>query len=253
MAHAPGSNPPLTAGVPMLACRGLSKRFGSHVVLKDVDLSIAPGEILVLLGENGAGKTTLMRLLSGELLPDAGTIEIQGLDLHAQPRQARARLIYVSQRPPLAPLASLREHALALGEFRGLVADRLAAELAELAEMFSLTRAVDLPVRSLSGGMAHKAALTLALIAQAPLVLLDEPNTGLDVRSSLALRQRILAQRAAGTTFVLASHLAEATLAVADRAIVVARTGLARTFEREELLSFDGDARAFEHQVLQAM
>ncbi len=240
-------------GGPILACTGLSKRYGNHVVLQQVELAVATGEILVLLGENGAGKTTLMRLLSGELLPDAGTIAVGGVDLHAQPEQARAKLVYVSQRPPLAPLASLREHAQAMAAFRQLDPQHLASGLAELADVFSLTRAIDLPVKSLSGGMAHKAALSLALLSGAPLVLLDEPNTGLDVRSALALRQRILQQRSAGTTFVLASHLAEATLAVADRAVVVARTAIARTFSKEELQAFGGDARAFERQVLAAM
>lgn len=237
----------------MLACTGLSKRYGTHVVLDQVELQVSQGEILVLLGENGAGKTTLMRLLAGELLPDAGTIAVAGIDLHRQPEQARAQLVYVSQRPPLAPLASLREHAQALREFRRLDPQKVAAGLGELAELFSLTRALDLPIKSLSGGMAHKAALTLALLAEAPLILLDEPNTGLDVRSALALRQRILQQRDAGATFVLASHLAEATLAVADRAIVVARTGIARIFARAELQGFAGDARAFEREVLAAM
>lgn len=239
--------------VPALACTGLSKSYGSHVVLKDVALTVEVNEIVVLLGENGAGKTTLMRLLAGELLPDAGTIAVDGTELHAEPELARAKLVYVSQRPPLAPLASLREHAQALGEFRRLDPQRVAAGLAELAELFSLTRALDLPIKSLSGGMAHKAALSLALMAEAPLVLLDEPNTGLDVRSSLALRQRILQQRHSGMTFVLASHLAEATLAVADRALVVARTGIARTFAKAELQAFAGDARAFEREVLAAM
>lgn len=242
-----------SAAAPMLTCAGLSKSYGSHAVLQHIALAVAPAEILVLLGENGAGKTTLMRLLAGELLPDAGTIAVAGIDLHRQPEQARAQLVYVSQRPPLAPLASLREHAQAMREFRRLDPQKLAAGLGELAELFSLTRALDLPIKSLSGGMAHKAALTLALLAEAPLILLDEPNTGLDVRSALALRQRILQQRDAGATFVLASHLAEATLAVADRAIVVARTGIARTFAKAELQGFGGDARAFEREVLAAM
>ena len=238
---------------PILTCVGLSKRYGSLQVLKNVELSVAANEIVVLLGENGAGKTTLMRLLSGELLPDSGSILVDGIDLHGRPDEARAKLVYVSQRPPLAPLASLREHAQALGEFRKLDARRVAEDLEELAGLFSLTRAIDLPIKSLSGGMAHKAALSLALMAEAPLVLLDEPNTGLDVRSALALRQRILTQRGRGTTFVLASHLAEATLAVADRAMVVARTGIARTFSGAELQAFGGDARSFEREVLAAM
>ncbi len=237
---------------PVLQAAGLSKRYGDKVVLSRVDLRLHASEILVLLGENGAGKTTLMRLLAGELPADAGDVAVLGVDLRRQAEQARAQLVYVAQHPPLAPLCSLREHAAAMAGFRGL-APQWPAELTELAATFRLDRALDLPIRSLSGGMAHKAALCLAFLSRAPLILLDEPHTGLDVRSALALRDLICARRDQGTAFVLASHMAEATLAVATRAAVVAGGVLARQFEPAELAEFAGDARRFEQAVLQAM
>lgn len=244
-AHAPTKTPAMLA-------RGVVKRYGSQTVLAGVDVQVEAGEVVVLLGENGAGKTTLMRLLAGELLTDGGHITIGGHDLFTAPEAARAQLIYVGQHPPLAPLASLREHAVALAGLRGLAAD-WPERLQHLAETLRLDHALDRPVRALSGGMAHKSALCLAFLSAVPLLMLDEPHTGLDVRSALALRDLIRTARAGGTALLLASHLAEATLAVADRAIVLAGGRVVRQFDHAALQALGGDARAFEQQVLAAM
>jgi len=237
----------------ILRARGLTKRYGTQPVLHGIDLDLAPGRVTVVLGENGAGKTTLMRLLAGDLRPDDGTVHVGGADLHGTPDVARKQMIFTAQHPPLAPLLSLRDHAEALIALRGLDPGRAAHELASLAEVFTLSHAMDRPVRALSGGMAHKAALSLAFLAETPLILLDEPHSGLDVRSALALRGRILARKAAGTAFLLASHLAEATLAVADRAFVLAQGRIALDLGPAELAAYRGDARAFEADVLRAM
>ncbi len=238
---------------PILTARAVTKRYGAHQVLRGLDLDLTRGHVTVVLGENGAGKTTLMRVLAGDLLADTGTITIDGQDLHRTPQAARSRLIHVAQHPPLAPLLSLREHAQALIAFRQLDAARAQADLVGLTAALHLSHALDRPVRALSGGMAHKAALVLAFMAHTPLVMLDEPHAGLDVRSALALRTLILEARAAGTAFLLASHLAEATLAVADRALVLSQGGVALDLDAAGLREFAGDARQFEQAVLGAM
>lgn len=246
------NTPAPQASAPQLSCTGLTKRYAAKEVLRGIDLHLCTGEVLVLLGENGAGKTTLMRVLAGELPSDGGQVLVGATDLGRDAEKARAQLIYVAQHPALAPLCSLREHAQAMAAFRRLTHD-WQEELQSLAATFRLDRDLDLPVRAMSGGMAHKAALTLAFLSRAPLVLLDEPHTGLDVRSALALRDLICQRRDQGTTFVLASHMAEATLAVASRAAVIAQGRLSRVFERSDLSAFGGDARRFEQAVLAAM
>lgn len=242
-------HPPLR----LLQATGVVRRYGQRAVIDGLDLHVDRGEILVLLGENGAGKTTLMRTLAGELAAHGGAIEIDGCPLHRDPEMARRALIYVAQHPSLAPLASLREHATALAGFRNLEPTATVTALQALATDLRLADALDLPIRALSGGMQHKAALILAFLAQTPLMMLDEPHTGLDVRSALALRGLILQRKAAGTAFILASHMAEASLAVADRALVLRGGKVGRAFGRAELHSFGGDARAFELAVLAAM
>lgn len=237
----------------LLRASGVVRRYGQRAVIDGLDLHVDRGEILVLLGENGAGKTTLMRTLAGELAAHGGTIEIDGCPLHRDPETARRALIYVAQHPSLAPLASLREHATALAGFRNLEHTATATALQALATDLRLANALDLPIRALSGGMQHKAALILAFLAQTPLMMLDEPHTGLDVRSALALRALILQRKAGGTAFILASHMAEASLALADRALVLRGGKVGRAFSLVELQGFGGDARAFELAVLGAM
>ncbi|MBM4341842.1 MAG: ABC transporter ATP-binding protein [Deltaproteobacteria bacterium] len=237
---------------PVLTARGVVRRYGARAVIDGIDLDLSAGEVAVLLGENGAGKTTLMRALAGELSLDGGSVAVVGVDLAREPERARRGLVHVSQRPALAPLATLREHAEALAGFRGLDPS-WPVELAELAAALRLADAIDAPVRALSGGMQHKAALVLGLLARPPLVMFDEPHTGLDVRSALALRDLVRARRAGGTAFLLASHLAEATLALADRAVVLRGGRVGRVFGSDELAGFCGDARHFEREVLAAM
>lgn len=237
----------------ILRARGLRKHYGPQEVLRGLDLDLARGQVTVVLGENGAGKSTLLRVLAGDLRADNGSIAVDGQSLADHPEAARARLIYVAQHPPLAPLLTLREHADALCAFRGLDASKAAPELERLATALRLERVMDKPVRALSGGTAHKAALVLAFLADVPLMLLDEPHAGLDVRSALALRELIVERRQRGTALLLASHLAEATLAVADRALVLRAGTVALDLDAQALQGFAGDARAFEHAVLAAM
>ena len=238
---------------PVLEARRLRKTFGKLAVLRGVDLDLAPGRVTVLLGANGAGKSTLIRVLAGDLLPDQGLIRVRGSDLTTHPAQARRHLIHVSQSPPLAPFLTTYEHAEALIAFRALAAGPAMARLTELADALGLTGHLDRPVRVLSGGMQQKAALSLALASEVPLILFDEPHAGLDIPSAIALRRLIEDRRDQGTALLVASHLAEASLAIADRALVLAAGRLVLDMDTDHLATFNGDARAFEEQVLQAM
>ncbi len=234
------------------AC-GLVQRYGEQAVLAGLDLTLLPGQVTVVLGENGAGKSTLLRALACELALAAGTLHIGEVDAVQQPEMASRQLIHVAQHPPLAPLLTPNEHVAALVAFRGLDPLATQARLRDIAPTLRIDGVLDRPVRALSGGTAHKVALVLAFLAQTPLILLDEPHAGLDVRSALALRRLIQQSRDSGTAFVLASHLAEATLAVADRALVLAKGQWALDLDAAQLLDFQGDARRFEAAVLQAM
>lgn len=245
--------------MPLLIARDLTVQYGPLPVLSGLNLELLPGQVTVVLGENGAGKSTLLRTLALELPMMSGHLTLGGVDAATNPERAAQMLIHVAQHPPLAGSLTANEHLQAMADLRSLEAGQLKSRVEEVATALRIDAVLDRPVRALSGGTAHKVALLLALVSEARLVILDEPHSGLDVRSSLALRELIRAKRDRGTTFLLASHLAEATLAIADRALVLARgapgTGArwALDLDEAQLQGFGGNARALEEAVLAAM
>ena len=235
----------------VLAARGVQHAYGAQPVLRGVDIDLRPGEATVLLGANGAGKTTLIRVLAGELIAKRGVVTIAGHAVNTE-RGLRA-LAYIAQDPPLADFLTTLEHAEAMAQLRERSWDDVKLELESAARRLELLAHLARPVRSLSGGMRQKAALCLALSAGAQVLLLDEPYAGLDIRSAHALRQLMIEQRDKGGALLIASHLAESALAVADRALLLHDGRLALDLDKTDLASFDGDPRAFEAAILAAM
>lgn len=200
----------------MITARGLSQRFGDHVVLDDVTLTIGRGERAALLGLNGAGKTTLMRCLLG-LLPFDGELAIAGHDVRAAGLLARGSLGYVPQRAPHFE-GTLAEVLEFFGRLRGTPKDEVARQLGALG--LDLDAHAVKPVRTLSGGMLQKLLLALALAARVPVLLLDEPTANLDPTARKEFL-RALTAVPPETTILLASHRFSDVEAVADRLLVL--------------------------------
>jgi ABC-2 type transport system ATP-binding protein/nitrous oxidase accessory protein len=195
---------------------GLTKRFGRHTVLDGLDLEVTQGERVALLGLNGAGKTTFIRCLLG-LLPFEGSLTVADRDVRGSGRDARSRLGYVPQRAPHFD-GTLHEVIDFFTRLRGTDPAAVEARLAALG--LALAEHGDKPVRTLSGGMLQKALLALALGAEVPLLLLDEPTANLDARARREFL-RSLTQVNDGTTILLASHRFADVEAVADRLLVL--------------------------------
>lgn len=200
----------------MIRARGITKRFGRHRVLENLDLDIGPGERVALLGLNGAGKTTLIRCLLG-LTPFHGGLEVAGLDVRTSGRDARRRMGYVPQRSPHFE-GTLAETVDFLSRLRGTDPAAVNARLATF--NLSLDEHGDKPVRALSGGMLQKILLALALGSDVPLLLLDEPTANLDPRARREFLHA-LARVERGTTILLASHRFADVSAVAERLLVL--------------------------------
>ncbi len=183
---------------------GLVKRFGKREVLSGVDLEVAPGEAFGLVGANGAGKTTLLKCMLDFCAYDAGRIELFGIA--SDDARARARLAYVPERflPP---------HYLRGREFLGLtvrlggVAYREDAARALLAELALEAEALERPVRQLSKGMTQKLGLAAGFLLARDLVVLDEPMSGLDPASRVAVKSVLGRLRAEGCTLLFTSHV----------------------------------------------
>ena len=200
----------------MIRASGLGKRFADTRVLDGVELTVRPGERVALLGLNGAGKTTLMRCLLG-LIPFEGHLAVADLDVRTHGRQVRSQLGYVPQRAPHFD-GTLEEIVDFFTRLRAADPAAVAARLAALD--LHLDEHGTKAVRTLSGGMLQKVLLALALGADVPLLLLDEPTANLDPRARLEFL-RAIRQVGSDTTVLLASHQLADVEAVADRLVVL--------------------------------
>jgi len=175
-----------------LTARGIRKSFGRRQVLAGLDLEIAAGELVAVVGENGTGKTTLLRILAGDLRPDAGTVTMTG-------------------RPGYCPQTVVLDEALTVDQhvryFQAAYGIGSAARAGELIERLGYASYHSQPAGTLSGGTRQKLSLTLALMHDPPVLLLDEPYQGFDWETYLAFWDLTGELRAAGTATVVISHL----------------------------------------------
>ncbi|MBW2417000.1 MAG: ABC transporter ATP-binding protein [Deltaproteobacteria bacterium] len=220
---------------PAVEARGLEKRFGAVVALRGVDLALARGSALAVLGPNGAGKSTLLKVLAGLSQPSRGTVQMHACDGRSgSPRQARPWVGYVGHATLLYPELTARENLIFAGRLYGVKdpgarADRLLEEEG-LAE-FGARRA-----GTYSRGMSQRLAIARALVHDPELVLLDEPFTGLDYRSTGRLGERLRALRDGGRSLVLITHDLRQASQLANAALFMARGRVAhRTGEAAEM------------------
>jgi len=202
---------------PTVMVRGLRKRYGDRVAVDHLDLDIADGEILGLLGTNGAGKTTTVECIQGLRTADAGTIRVLGLDPVRDQRTLRP-LLGVQLQDSALP------DRLRVDEAIDLFARRRVPAIDGLVEAFGLTAQRRQPFASLSGGQRQRLFLVLALLNQPRLVVLDELTQGLDPSARRDVWDAVRALRAAGTTVLLVTHYMDEAEALCDR-VAVMRAG----------------------------
>ncbi|HWE41952.1 MAG TPA: ABC transporter ATP-binding protein [Gemmatimonadaceae bacterium] len=199
----------------MISITGLCKRYGAHEVLRGLDLEVAPGRVTAIVGPNGTGKTTLIKAILGLVRPDAGTIRVDG-NVVGEDCGYRARIGYMPQIPRFPQnltgaelLAMLRDMRAGSGAAGQAIDD-------DLVGRFQLASQLGKPVRTLSGGTQQKLNAVMAFLFAPSLLILDEPTAGLDPASSAVFKDRILAERDAGRTFVLSSHFMNELEELAD-------------------------------------
>ncbi|MGY0502446.1 ATP-binding cassette domain-containing protein [Nocardia sp. FBN12] len=212
-----------------IVAEGLVKRYGQLVALDGLDLSVPEGTVTALLGPNGAGKTTTVRVLTTLLIPDEGTATVAGIDVLTQPQALRSRIGASGQYSAVDEYLTGFENLEMVGRLYHLGTQRSKERARELLDRFRLSDAADRPVKGYSGGMRRRLDLAGALVANPPVLFLDEPTTGLDPRARLDLWDVIEELVAGGTTLLLTTQYMEEadrladSIAVIDHGKVIAR------------------------------
>ncbi len=198
-----------------LSAVGLHRRFGRRVVVHDLSIRVAPGEVVGLLGPNGAGKTTAFRMLAGLLRPHAGRVELGGADVTRWPlwRRARAGMGYLPQRPTVFRRLSVADNI-------GVATDD-PSRRAALLEDFGLNDVASHRGATLSGGERRRVEIARALAAEPSVLLVDEPFAALDPKAASAVAERLRYLASVGVGVLLTDHDARQTLVACDRVYIV--------------------------------
>lgn len=219
----PGAEAPVRSadGDVAISVRGVEKSYGEVKALAGVDLDVETGTVLGLLGPNGAGKTTLVRILATLLRPDAGTARVAGLDTVRQAAELRRRIGLAGQYAAVDENLTGLENLTMVGRLYGESRREARSRGTALLERFELDEAAKRPAKTYSGGMRRRLDLAAALVAEPPVLFLDEPTTGLDPRSRLQLWGTIEQLVDEGTTVLLTTQYLDEADRLADRIAVI--------------------------------
>jgi ABC-2 type transport system ATP-binding protein len=211
---------------------GLRKRYGANEALRGVDFTLQAGEIFGLLGPNGAGKTTTLECVLGLREPDAGNVEICGLEARRFPREVKRKLGAALQSTALQDKITPREALDLFGAFYSEPEPTL-----RLLERFDLVAKADAAFETLSGGQRQRLALALAFVHRPEVVILDEPSTGLDPQARHELHAEIRRMKHDGYTVLLSTHQLDEAAALCDRVAIIDRGRIVATGTPHELVS----------------
>ena len=197
------------------------KHYGDVKALDGVSLAAATGKVLGLLGPNGAGKTTLVRILTTLLKPDSGNVRVGGLDVLRQKQQVREVIGLAGQYAAVDEILTGRENLVMVGQLYHMSRAQAKQRAAELLDQFALADAADRPVKTYSGGMRRRLDLAASIVARPNILFLDEPTTGLDARSRIAMWDTIRTLVSGGTTLLLTTQYLEEADELADQIVVI--------------------------------
>jgi ABC-2 type transport system ATP-binding protein len=215
--------------------RGLTKRYGSRAVLDGVDFRVAPGEILGYIGPNGAGKSTTVRVLLG-LLPDfEGSATVVGLDPRLDALKLKRSVGYVAENALLYESLTVAEHLLFVGRMHELDEPTIERRASACLEALELLDRLDTRIASLSKGMRQKVLLTAALLHAPPVLLLDEPMSGLDVHSQILVKEIVRQLALSGRAVLFSSHVMDVVERLCTRVAILKDGRIAAYGTFEEL------------------
>ncbi len=203
----------------MIEIKNLSKKYGSHVAVSDVSFTVKDGEILGFLGPNGAGKSTTMNILTGYLSPTAGSVCIDGYDILENPNEAKMRIGYLPEQPPLYLDMTVTEYLSFIFDLKKCKFPK-APHINEICRLVKINNVAHRLIKNLSKGYRQRVGIAQALIGNPDVLILDEPTVGLDPKQIIEIRS-LITELGKNHTVILSSHILSEIQAVCERVIVI--------------------------------
>lgn len=218
----------------MIEIVDLTKSYGPIEALRGISFKVASGEVVGLLGPNGAGKSTAIRILTGYLQPDSGTVKVDGLDVLTHTQEIQSRIGYLPENAPLYPELTVQSYLRMMADLREIPREEQLALLSEAIYATGLADQLTRPIGQLSKGYHQRVGLAQAILHQPKLLILDEPTAGLDPTQIVEIRHLI--RRLAGrSTILFSSHILSEVEAVCDRVIIIMNGEVRADAHLEEL------------------
>lgn len=211
----------------MIQLSKLNKSYGPLRAVNDLDLEVPAGELFCFLGPNGAGKTSTIKMMTGLVRPDSGTILIDGIDARANPMEARRRLGYIPDTPYLYERLTVVEYLEFVGQLYEVPRAELRARADEYLEIFTLTEKRGALIRNLSHGMRQRVIYAATLLHNPRVLLVDEPFVGLDPHSIRLIKDLLRARTRTGVTIFMTTHILAIAEEIADRIGIIDRGRMA--------------------------
>lgn len=228
----------------MVEVKNLVKNYGNIAAVKGISFTAEKGEILGFLGPNGAGKSTTMNIITGYLSSTEGTVTIDGYDILDNPMEARSRIGYLPEQPPLYPDMTVEKY---LDFIYGLKKVKLPkkAHLDEIMKLVKIDDIRDRVIANLSKGYKQRVGFAQALVGNPPVIILDEPTVGLDPRQIAEMRN-IIKSLGKKHTVIFSSHVLSEVSNICDRVVVISNGGIVANAKTDELSSFTSDVKKLE-------
>lgn len=207
----------------MLEIKNLTKKFGDKVAVDNIDLSVKSGEIYGFLGPNGAGKTTTIKMIVGMLMPDGGSISVNGIDAIHDDVEAKRQIAYVPDSPEIYDIMTGRQYLNFIADVFELSDEERNKQIDRYAEVFEMQDNLDVMIAGYSHGMKQKIVIMGALLHSPKLLILDEPMVGLDAKSSFRLKEIMRALADEGRTVFFSTHVMEVAENLCDRIGIINR------------------------------
>jgi ABC-2 type transport system ATP-binding protein len=204
----------------MIDVKNVTKSYGPIEALRGVSFNIAPGEIVGLLGPNGAGKTTTIKILTGSLQPDDGTVSVNELDVLEHTREVQAQIGYLPETAPLYPELTVQGYLGMIAELRDILEEERIAHISEAVYATGLAEHLTRPIGELSKGFRQRVGLAQAIVHKPRLLILDEPTIGLDPTQVVEVR-RLIRRLSKQSTVLLSTHILSEVEVLCDRVIIL--------------------------------